>query len=400
MRSPHTALLGFVLVVGVLGLALHRGGRSRSLPSSGAAAPVRAAAPGEPELDARLAGARAALARDDLPAAFRACRIARQKGAPARAILPVEAEVFRRAGYLDREISALRQWATVATDDAMPWQKLFYIDLDLGWRCEAGEAVKRATSLAPQDPHTLVIQAISFDRAHDSPRALAGVDQALRLDPANGDLANLRATLLMKMARNAEAERVLRVALARDPANAPDRLALAHALLAQGRMAEAIAQIREVERREPDNVEAAYQLGVLAMKQGDLAEAQRELERAAAADAGFSHVAWYLGRLYLRQGRAAEGRKLLRMFQRMDANALAFETALEQLEAWPRDPALHERLARFHLAAGELPQAVVELRRVLELQPGNARAQHDLAAALNRQGRLTEARQLQAERLR
>jgi Flp pilus assembly protein TadD len=307
----------------------------------------------------------------------------------------VEAELFKQTGYLDREINALRQWAAAAKD-ATPWLKLFYIDFDLGWRHEAGEAVKRAVALAPQDPHTLVARAIWSDRSHDSAHALPFVDLAMRLNPANDELANLRATILLKMERNAEAERVLRQALARDPAKTPNRLALAHALLVQGQTEEAVAQFHEVERREPGNVEAAYQLGVLAERQDKVAEAERELERAAAANAGFSNVLWHLGRLYLRRGRREEGRKLLQLYRNMDANTSAFETTLAQLEIRPDDAALHERLAWFHLQAGELPLAVVVLRRVLELRRGDAAARRALAAALTRQGRLTEARRLVA----
>lgn len=359
------------------------------------AAPIRGADSGA-EAEVRLAEARGALNRGDLAAALRACRTARLAGAPARAVLPVEAEIFKEAGYLDRESHTLSQWAAAAPNDATPWLKLFYIDRDLGWRHEAQEAVKRAAALAPQDPHMLVARAIWQERSPNAARALPFVDQAMRLNPTNGELASLRATILLKMGRNAEAESVLRQALARDPASAPDRLSLAHALLVQGKEEEAIAQLREVERREPGSVEAAYQLGVLAEKQGQVAEAVRELERAAAADAGFSSVLWHLGRLYLRLGRREEGRKLLQLFQNMDANTSAFETTLAQLEIRPDDAALHERLARFHLQAGELPQAIVELRRVVELRRGDPAARRALAAALTRQGRMTEARRLVA----
>jgi Flp pilus assembly protein TadD len=134
----------------------------------------------------------------------------------------------------------------------------------------------------------------------------------------------------------------------------------------------------------------------MAEKRGDLPEATRQLERAAAMDAQYSHVLWHLGRIYLRQGRTEEGQKLLKRFRKMDANTGAYETALLQLSGRPNDPALHYTIAGFHLAADELPQAVVELRRVLELKPGDARARQDLIAALRRQGRLSEARHLSA----
>ena len=352
--------------------------------------------------DVRLAEARAALARREYVAAFRACRAARSRGAPLPAVLSLEAEIFKQTAYLDREIETLRRWTAAAPADARPWLMLFYIYQDLGWRREAGEAAGRAARCAPQDPHTLIARALSDSRSREQSFGLPLIEEALRRDPANLELENLRATVLLKAARYAEAERVLRGALARDPRNARDRLALAQALERQGRLEEAAASLRAAQKEKPDDPEAAYELGALAEKQGDLAEAARQLERAAAANAQFSKVLWHLGRVCMRQGRAEEGRRLLRMYRKMDANTSAYETVLAQLERRPDDPALHHRLARFHLDADELPQAIVELRRVIEKRGGSepllraqgAAARRELAAALMRQGRLTEARQL------
>lgn len=222
------------------------------------------------------------------------------------------------------------------------------------------------------------------------------IEGTVWLDPNDNEIAHLCATMLLKAARYREAEAALRAALARDAENTDCRLALAQSLLQQRQPQAAITHLRAVQQGDPSRVEAAYELGVLAAKQGDLAEAARQLERAVAADAGYSNVLWHLGRTYLRQGRTAEGRKLLAAFRQMDASTSAYETALARLAARPHDPDVHARLARLHLLADELPQAIVELRRVLELRPGDPTARRDLAAALKRQGRLTEAHRLTA----
>jgi Flp pilus assembly protein TadD len=307
-------------------------------------------------------------------------------------VLAVEAELFKRAGYPDREMTALRQWAKLASRDHQPWLKLFYLYLDLGWRREAGRAAEAAVKRAPRDPRVLVARAIFFYRSREPALGLPIVAAALRLDPENPSIRHLQASMLLKAARYREAETKLRRTLSQHPHDIESRVALGRALLGQERAAEADAQWRAVQEQQPENVEAAYERGVLAAREGRLEEATRQLARAAARDAQYSNVLWHLGRLYVRQGRREEGRSLLATFRTMDARTSAFETTLARLEARPDDPALHARLARFRQEAGEWPYAIVEWRRVLELRPNDRAARRELAAALRRQGRLTESR--------
>jgi len=395
----------FALIVGVAAVVLAatplvwrvvRAGRHA--PSS-ATAPLRPASPPTESppspVDPRLVPARDALARQDYVEALRACRAARKGGAPLPAVLETEAEIFKATAYLDREIEALKRWAIAVPRDHRPWLKLFYIYLDLGWRPEARQASERALRLAPDDPRSHVARALFYYRSEDAALGVKAIEAARRLAPERTEYIHLHASLLLKARRSAEAEATIRQALARDPSRPSDNLLLAQALLAQDRQQEAAAVLQNILQSHPDDIDARYHLGLLAQKRGDVAEATRYMERVAAQDRGYSNTLWILGRLYVQQGREAEGRELLQTFKTMEERTGRFETLLSRLRTRPDDPGLHHQLARQRLAADELPQAIVELRRTLELRPHDARARADLIAALKRHGRRTEAAQLE-----
>lgn len=342
--------------------------------------------------DARLTSAYGALRANDLAGAYRLSVLAEKHGALHREVLPLQAEIFRASDYLDREMTALQQWAVQAPHDPVPCLKLFHIYLDLGWKHEAEMASRKASARAPRNPRCYVARALLAYRSNDPAAGLPAIEAAERLEPANSGLANLHAGLLLKALRFRDAEETLRRTLKKTPQSMENRLALAQALLGQNKTSEATAVLRTLQQQEPDSVEAAYQLGVLAEQKHDRSEAARQFEKAAAIDAQYSNVMWHLGRLYIEQGRVEEGRRLLKLFARMDANASDFETLLKRLETRPDDADLHYRLAQSHRTADELPQAIVELRRVLQLQPTHSSARRDLAAVLTRAGRATEAR--------
>ncbi len=342
--------------------------------------------------DTRLTAAYAALQAKDLTGAYRLSVLAEKHSVPHQVVLPLQAEIFRVADYLDKEIAALQQWTVVASDDPAPWLKLFHIYLDLGWKREAEAASRKALVRAPRNPRCFVARALLAYRSSDPAAGLPAIETAERLEPTNLGLANLHASLLLKSLRWRDAEEKLRRMLKKDAQSKENRLALVQALLGQSKTAEATGILRTLQQEAPDNAEVACQLGLLAQQKHDLPEETRQFEKAAAIDPQYSNVTWQLGSLYLRQGRAEEGRRLLKLFARMDANTSDFETLLKRLETRPDDAGLHYRLARAHQAADELPQAIVEFRRVLQLQPAHTAARKDLAVVLAHAGRSTEAR--------
>ena len=350
--------------------------------------------------DARLNAAYAALQVKSLTGAYRLSVLAEQRGARRSDVLSLQAQIFRDADYLDREMATLQQWTVLAPQDPLPWLKLFYIYLDLGWRHEAENASRKAYDRAPHNPRCFVARALLAYRSNNPSAGLPAIEMAQQLDPTNLDLKNLHAGLLMKDLRFRDAEVKLRHILKTEPQSNINRLALAQALLGQNKRSEAEALLRTLLQQEPNNVEAAFQSGLLAQHRHDLPEATRLFEKAAAIDLQYSTVMWNLGHLYIQQGRTEEGKKLLKLFSQMDTNESDFETLLKRLETRPNDISLHYHLARFHQGAGELSQAIVELRRVLQLHPTDSAARKDLAVVLARVGRATESRSVSVTRTR
>jgi Flp pilus assembly protein TadD len=306
----------------------------------------------------------------------------------------MEADIYRATAYLDKELETLLQWSNVAPQDPRPWYKRFYIYMDMGWRKEAEEASARVLKLAPNNARSHITRAILYYRSNEPALGLPPIEQAERLAPENSEPVSLHATILMKNGQAAEAEALLRKLVERAPQEPQFRLALAQALARNGNREEAEALLRALQTEQPDSVEVAYESGLLAEKRGDLSEAARQFQKAVALDASHGNVLFCLGRVAIKQGRTEEGKALQKRFKVMDGHAHEFETALNGIRTRPNDPALHRQLAQAYLANNELPQAILELRRVLELRPNDAQTRRDLAAALNQHGRITEARRL------
>lgn len=345
-------------------------------------------------VDPRVAHIHAAREAQNFVGALKQCRVARTQGVPLPLILEQEADIYKATGYLDKERETLTAWSKAAPKDARPWVKRFYLDINMGWRKEAEQASAHALRLAPEDARSYVTRAILHYRSNEPALGLPDVMRARRLAPQNHAYLNLHATILIKAGQAEAAETVARELAARAPEEPKHRLLLAMALVRGGKVAEGEALLRALQAEMPNSAEAAYETGLLAEKRGDLAEAERQFERAASLDSGYGNVLFCLGRIYVKQGRAEEGRALQKQFKTMDAHASDFETALNRLRSRPDDPKLHHQLAKIYLADKELPQAILELRRVLELRPHDKQAQRDLITALKQHGRLTEAQRL------
>ena len=68
-----------------------------------------------------------------------------------------------------------------------------------------------------------------------------------------------------------------------------------------------------------------------------------------------------------------------------------FASARDGILHQPRDAGMHLRMGEAYTRAGQLSEAVVELRRALRMNPKNAEARRLLASALRSMGRNTEA---------
>jgi predicted CXXCH cytochrome family protein len=189
--------------------------------------------------------------------------------------------------------------------------------------------------------------------------ALDGVPPAQRWQAAHG---LLRDPLRVNRAQAAEA-------LAGTPAdqvNAAER----------AEFGRAAAEYRASLRLNGDVPATRVNEGNFLAEQGDAEGAERAYREALALDPGWVPAAVNLSDLYRQTGRDGEGETVLR----------------EGLARRPEAAALHHALGLLRVRQQNLPAALAELKRAVELAPDDARFRYVYAVALDSAGRAGEAR--------
>jgi tetratricopeptide (TPR) repeat protein len=115
-----------------------------------------------------------------------------------------------------------------------------------------------------------------------------------------------------------EAVRLNRLATEQSPWPA---LNLGILLRRRGDLAEAESMLREAVALDARVAAAHYQLGTLLEQTGRVDDAIDELRRASSSDAGYAEPHYALARIYRRQGRVADADAALATFQRLSAQA-------------------------------------------------------------------------------
>ncbi len=311
------------------------------------------------------------------------------------------AALYRKANYLDRELETLETLRRLAPGDAETALRLGDIYLDLGWLEDARQALDQAARAAPEEPRVLIGQATLAYLRHQYPAMEQTAQEGLRRWPQNTALLVILAEADRLQGRYPAAEELLRraIRLSADPSvQARDYTRLAHLLLEPSwkplRYAEAEQMARMALRQSPDDLEAHYWLGRALELQGKMAEAESHYALAARQDIQFESVALQLGRIYRRASepaRRAEGERLISLYTTAEANARHFAEARAAVSAHPNDASAHRSVALWYLKSDRAPQAVVELRRTLQLRPTDGQARRLLVSALKSMGRQSEA---------
>lgn len=148
--------------------------------------------------------------------------------------------------------------------------------------------------------------------AGDRSRAYAHLKAAIAADPAFGPAYGNLAQLYLRSGLQAQAEGLLRAALARDDGDADFALvALYELLLSQGRDAEAHAFATALERRRERDPYYWLALGLQRLQAEQWHAATAALERAQALSSGFAEVHQALAIAYWRDGRLLQARDQL-----------------------------------------------------------------------------------------
>src|SRR5262249_19714415 len=143
---------------------------------------------------------------------------------------------------------------------------------------------------------------------------------------------------------------------------------------------QAQAAFRQSLAIDSENVPAHYYLALCERSLNQTGAAIHELETVMRHEPSYEHTRLLLGQYYLAANRAAEGRRLLASFRQRQERALARARAMFVVSNQPRDPDAHRSLAHLYQAQGDRPLMRVELRKVLELAPGDAEARHLLGS--------------------
>jgi arylsulfatase A-like enzyme len=207
--------------------------------------------------------------REALALAERAAELLPRSAAFHAAVGDLRAELGDLAGAISAYEAALAVDADFAEAHA---------GLMLRARLGAPEAeveahAARALALLPEDPLLRLRVAEGWDRLGDAGRALAEYREALRLDPGSEAAQMGLAIQLVRLGREAEAERHLDAAgrYAEEP-NHRNRLAIAYA--GRGRADRAEALFRELLAAHPEHANARRNLAHLLRTTGRAAEAE------------------------------------------------------------------------------------------------------------------------------
>lgn len=152
---------------------------------------------------------------------------------------------------------------------------------------------------------------------------------------------------------------------------------MAQSLFRAGRVSEALSTIDEALDREPDNARLHYTRGQLSFSAGRLDEAERSFLRALELEPDLSDAHNFLGAVHQEQGRYDEAE---RAYRRALANP-----------AYPTPDKAWLNLGLLHALQGRGGEALDALRTSVELDPRNYKAHFELAALLDKLGRLDEA---------
>lgn len=356
---------------------------------------------------ARLLLAEADLQIGDIDAARLELVRAKENGASAAQIAPLDARVKQTLG----------QWKELAADMAQPREgiaearRLTYLgsaQLALGQPVEALATFDRALAAQPDADDKLAARtahARALAVSGRSDDALAELGAVLKETPTAADAALLMASLQLGRGEAAQAEKVLAAVPLEVPTpdvsiltRASGLAALAEAQLAQQRLPEARKTAEALQKLLPGAPLTAVINGRIALAGGDGAAAITQFQKAVRGAPNFETARFWLALAYLKQGQAAlaetelqrvveanpanaEARKLLAQTQLQSGRARAALNSLEPaVKSGTADPGTFNLVAQAKVMEGDVAGAEDLWKQGLEAAPDNADVKLGVAA--------------------
>jgi type IV pilus biogenesis/stability protein PilW len=155
------------------------------------------------------------------------------------------------------------------------------------------------------------------------------------------------------------------------------QIRMARSLLNGGRVNEALSTLNEAIEADPDNASLHNYYGQICLVGGRLDEAEEALRQALEIDPGLTDAHNNLGTVLMEQGDPSAAEEEFRL-------ALADPV-------YPTPEKVYLNLGLLYRTQGREAEALEALRRSVEIDPRYYRAHYELAALLERSGRVAEA---------
>ncbi|HVY92741.1 MAG TPA: tetratricopeptide repeat protein [Bryobacteraceae bacterium] len=207
------------------------------------------------------------------------------------------AEGYRAAGDLARALPVYEEAVRHAPNSEIVLRNLGGAQFDLGHLPDAEATLRRATSMAPDDPEAWGLLGETLWAQGKSAEGKAALTKGIEIDPEIADLHTTLATFLMKAGDPEGAEKEIREALRIQPANAAAQGNLGSLLAQRGADPEAIYHFKESVRLNPSAAAVRLNYARLLANLNQAAEAQTQLEAAIATDSKLAGAHELLGSL-------------------------------------------------------------------------------------------------------
>jgi tetratricopeptide (TPR) repeat protein len=331
---------------------------------------------------------------EELPHLQAAQQIQPQSAAPHAAM----GQLFDAGGLHDLAIEELRKAIELDPNDLASLTLLAYKYVAFGWNSEAGSMLTRALAKQPEDVRLHVTLALVNFQTGQMAAAEQHLLTARRLAPKDATVIGP----LIEVYRHSQRYNDALKTIAEAMPVLPDKLALylekAQVYEEMDRPTDAIAAADDALKMSPGLLRALYIRAIAFKMEGDTASAIRDFEQVRAGDSRTDQTLLLLGQLYIQQGRPEKGKPLVEEYNRNLEISQKLARLIVRVASLPKDWKSHLELGTYYCQGGSYPRAIVELKRSLELKPGQKEALSPLVKALQAVHRDAEANVFSAQR--
>jgi tetratricopeptide (TPR) repeat protein len=200
-----------------------------------------------------------------------------------------------QVGDMDEVIRQVDYLLSVATDPEEGYRLATAVLVHDADKQAALDVMRRMVKHHPQNAYAWMALCRMAVQADELEQALEAADRALVYDPGLPEAIILKAQVLVRLERKADATEVLRQAVAAHPENADLHFAYGRMLLDANQLEQSRAQFAEVVKLEPENADGLYSLALLELETRQFKSGEKHLRQLLELNERQQNVYYYLG---------------------------------------------------------------------------------------------------------